>query len=267
MKIQVISDIHLEFYQDDPEYQYKVFYENLLGTTNKTDTILCIAGDLGLFHRPNTWEEPLRVLSREYRAIICVAGNHEYYNNNALGDEKQLFAEKKFPNNVHYLFNESLIVEMVRFIGGTLWTSFYGKQPDAMKQAQARINDFRLIRNKDGSIFTPEATTNYHEISKSYIFDQINEAKAKKEKTVVISHHCISPQSVHHKYQGDILNAAFYSDLTQEISQNGPDLWIHGHTHCSFDYNIASTRIICNPFGYLGHEENPDFKFWLTVEI
>jgi len=184
-----------------------------------------------------------------------------------LGHETEILKEANLPNNVHYLLNESVIIDKVRFIGGTLWTSFNNKQPEAMRYAQSRINDFRLIRHKDGSTLTPEETVNYHEICKAYIFDQISKAKANKGKTIVISHHCVSPQSVHPNYEGDILNAAFFTDLTEEITQNGPDIWIHGHTHCSFDYNIGETRIICNPFGYLEREENPDFMFWRTVEV
>lgn len=267
MKIQAISDAHFEFFQDGRDYNYKRFYDKLLGVTTKTDTILCIAGDIGLFHRPNTWAEPLRILAEKYQAIICVAGNHEYYNNNALGDERKVIADANLPQNVHYLLNDSVIIDLVRFIGGTLWTSFNGKQPEAMRQAKARINDFRLIRHKDGSVLTPEATVNYHEVCKAYIYQQITEAKGKKEKTVVISHHGISPQSVHTKYQGDILNAAFFSDLTEEIVHNGPNVWIHGHTHCTFDYKIGATRIICNPFGYLEREQNREFEFCRTVEV
>ena len=267
MKIQIISDIHFEFFQHEPEYNYKKFYQNLLGATKKMDTILCIAGDLGLFHRSNTWKEPLHTLAEKYRAIICVAGNHEYYNNNVLDDEIRILEVANLPNNVHYLFNESIIIDKVRFIGGILWTSFNNKQPEAMRYAQSRINDFRLIRHKDGSTLTPEETVNYHEICKAYIFDQISKAKANKEKTIVISHHCVSPQSVPPKYEGDMLNATFFTDLTKEITENGPDLWIHGHTHCSFDYIIEATRIICNPFGYLEREENLDFMFWRTVDV
>jgi hypothetical protein len=28
-----------------------------------------------------------------------------------------------------------------------------------------------------------------------------------------------------------------------------PALWIHGHTHDSFDYLVGPTRIVCNPKG------------------
>jgi len=38
-------------------------------------------------------------------------------------------------------------------------------------------------------------------------------------------------------------------------------LWIHGHTHESFDYMVGDTRIVCNPRGYIGYEQcADDFK-------
>lgn len=34
--------------------------------------------------------------------------------------------------------------------------------------------------------------------------------------------------------------------------------WTHGHTHDNYDYMIGTTRIVCNPRGYDGHEEIAD---------
>jgi hypothetical protein len=35
-------------------------------------------------------------------------------------------------------------------------------------------------------------------------------------------------------------------------------LWTHGHTHEDFDYMIGTTRVVCNPRGYIGHESRAD---------
>jgi hypothetical protein len=51
------------------------------------------------------------------------------------------------------------------------------------------------------------------------------------------------------------------------IADARPALWVHGHTHDSLDYRIGDTRIICNPFGYLHHEENPKFQRDLVVDM
>ena len=37
-------------------------------------------------------------------------------------------------------------------------------------------------------------------------------------------------------------------------------LWIHGHKHESFDYEVNGTRVVCNPRGYAPNALNPDFR-------
>ena len=55
------------------------------------------------------------------------------------------------------------------------------------------------------------------------------------------------------------MNGAYSSDLSEFILDN-PEIkvWTHGHTHDNFDYMIGSTRIICNPRGYKGYEEQAE---------
>jgi Icc-related predicted phosphoesterase len=86
-------------------------------------------------------------------------------------------------------------------------------------------------------------------------------------KTVVVTHHAPHPISIAPRYARDALNPAFASDLTDVISQHQPDLWVHGHTHSSFDYVVpgTKTRVVCNPMGY--DDENPSFDVGLVVEL
>jgi hypothetical protein len=48
-------------------------------------------------------------------------------------------------------------------------------------------------------------------------------------------------------------------------------LWVHGHTHSSFDYLLNGTRVVCNPRGYplrrQGGFENPDFNASFAVDL
>jgi hypothetical protein len=70
------------------------------------------------------------------------------------------------------------------------------------------------------------------------------------------------------------------SELESLMGAERVQLWIHGHTHSSFDYVVAGTRVVCNPRGYargLGSDpeqasptlsfENPEFQPALVVEI
>jgi hypothetical protein len=42
-------------------------------------------------------------------------------------------------------------------------------------------------------------------------------------------------------------------------------LWIHGHTHDSFNYSVAGTRVLANPKGYVN--ENKAFDPSLVVTV
>ncbi len=84
-----------------------------------------------------------------------------------------------------------------------------------------------------------------------------------------MTHHAPSPLSVHPRYAGSPLNAAFVSDLSRVAGGGRAALWIHGHTHDSFDYDLGGTRVVCNPRGYAkdGVNENPRFDAGLVVEV
>ena len=51
------------------------------------------------------------------------------------------------------------------------------------------------------------------------------------------------------------MNGGYHSDLSEFILDNPQiKLWTHGHTHEDFDYMIGSTRVVCNPRGYINYE-------------
>jgi hypothetical protein len=64
------------------------------------------------------------------------------------------------------------------------------------------------------------------------------------------------------------MNGGYSSDLSEFIMDHPQiKLWTHGHTHEEFDYMIGSTRIVCNPRGYDGHENRADEFKLKFVEI
>ena len=78
------------------------------------------------------------------------------------------------------------------------------------------------------------------------------------EKFVVVGHHSPSTQSIHPRYKDDtLMNGGYSSDLSEFILDHPQiKVWTHGHMHDKFDYMIGSTRIICNPRGYINYEES-----------
>jgi hypothetical protein len=86
---------------------------------------------------------------------------------------------------------------------------------------------------------------------------------------VVITHHAPSPKSIHPRFEGSPLNACFVSDAERLLDGRRARLWIHGHTHDSFDYEVNGTRVLCNPRGYAkdGVNENRAFDQDLRIEV
>ena len=192
-------------------------------------------------------------------------GNHFFYHNDIFGRIHELKTKLSLPKNVHFLEKESVDINGIMFIGATLWTDFLGKDFFKMQNARKNMNDFVLIKKADGTRLMPEETVDQFRESKKYIFDAL--ANAGRNKTVVVTHHGVSPRSIHEKFRGDSLNYSFMTDISDEIIDHGPDLWIHGHTHNSFDYALGETRVIVNPYGYKDVEVNPQYDKQLLIEL
>ncbi len=63
----------------------------------------------------------------------------------------------------------------------------------------------------------------------------------------------------------DVLQAADGDQAWELIERHQPALWVHGHTHTSFDYRIGASRIVCNPHGY--GDENEAFDPGLVLDV
>ena len=71
------------------------------------------------------------------------------------------------------------------------------------------------------------------------------------------------------RYANEWSSAGFINELPAEFFKV-PVLWVHGHTHDSFDYQIGNCRVVCNPRGYVawtGKVENRDFAAGFVVVI
>lgn len=247
MKILCISDLHLEFERKRNE-KFSLS-KNLLQELD----VLILAGDISVGSQAftskyiNRWQSKNKNLH-----IIYTPGNHEFYGSSFDRVNMNLYKSCQKRKNVHLLLNgNSVKINEVLFVGGTLWTNFHNN-PIFMLEAHSSMNDYHVIKD-----FSPQKALKIHNRTLYNISESLLQEAQKK---VVISHHAPSFQSIPEKYKSSSLSPAYYSSLENFILDRKIDYWFHGHIHDSMDYFIDETRIICNPRGYVGYELNPNFS-------
>ena len=237
MKIQLASDLHLEFLQS------KWDEERLISPHPDADVLVLagdIASDTDVHYHFADWPVP----------VIYVLGNHELYGQE-YGDVYANVAKITRDSVIHFLEKQTVEIGGIRFLGCTLWTDYLLKgsnQPQhvLMSVADRSLNDHRLIR-KGEVPFSPKMALVEHQRSVDWLRWELEKPFAGK--TVVVTHHGPHPNSVHPRYQSDELSAAFVSDLSDLLPY--ADLWMHGHVHDSFDYQVGRCRVVANPAGYV----------------
>lgn len=268
MKIHLLSDLHLEFTGFEPDQQ----------AVHEADVIV-LAGDIHKGILGITWARQVF----QNKPVIYVAGNHEFYGGHWDGTLQDL-RDAAAGSNVHFLENDSVTIDGVRFLGCSLWTDFefHGaeRRGAAMRDVERGLNDYRLIeaepspqvygRNKRHKL-TAEHTLRRHRQSRAWLERELGNADP--EKTVVVTHHCPRPESVAPRYQEDALTPGFASDLPAELLCRA-SLWVHGHTHdsCNYQVSVGDQRcnVVCNPRGYLlwgGDMENDLFDGSMVLSL
>jgi len=241
-------------------------------------------------------------VSRAFPEVIYIMGNHEHYNGDFAHTYTTLKQALAHLPNIRVLEKETIVLDDITFVCATAWTSMNDSDTATLSNIKRMMNDFRTIKNSNNqvtrrvplydnekcetneqgyvvrnvighkfkqepSIFTPEDSVHDHK----HAVDYINHVTAEKtdQKFVVITHHAPSRSSCHERFQHDtIMNGAFYSNLDDFIAYRPQiKLWVHGHTHDTFDYVIGETRVVCNPRGYVGYERRSQEFELVHVDI
>jgi hypothetical protein len=228
-------------------------------------------------HRYHTFFEHC---AAQFDHVIYIAGNHEHYNGDYATSIPHLKSKLSYLKNLHVLEKETITLGDVTFVCGTLWTDMNKEDPRTLSSIRGMMNDYRVIcnsskkvtfksympdpENPDKDIFTfqerdatfcPEDSVQDHKAMLAVIREAVAENPAGK--FVVVGHHSPSKLSTKPQYQDDVIvNGAYSSDLS-ELMLDHPQikLWTHGHTHHEFDYMIGTCRVVCNPRGYHGYEQ------------
>jgi len=243
MRIQPVSDLHLEFDEDHGKRYAQTL--PVLGD------VLVLAGDILPIRRPPHVREMLGWFCHRFPRVLYVPGNHEYYKTSPAAAWALLTScARDFPN-LSLLDGAVAEIDGARIVGATLW---FPPTPDEEEYRHLLV-DFSIIEN---------------------FFPWVHEAHARnvaflerniRPGDVVVTHFAPHPRSIAPQYEGSPLNRFFVAeDVVPLVEGRGAQLWIHGHTHVSFDYRVGRTRVVCNARGYPG-EQGTSINPELIIEV
>lgn len=244
MRLLILSDVHLEVEPFDPP-------------AADADVVV-LAGDIANGAEGVEWAE------RGFRVpVIYVAGNHEYYERE-LGEVRAAL-KRAAGERVRLLDCSEAISDDIRFLGCTLWTDYTlvpaeSARAAVIEEARAKNPDYAKIRFA-GRDFAPEDAIALCREHRAWLERKLSEPFAGR--TVVVTHFAPHPKSIAPAYADHPANPGFVVDLSPLMGRAA--LWIHGHTHTAFDYEVDGTRVVCNPRGYPG--EPTGFEASRVVEI
>ena len=289
MKIALCSDLHLEFgpisLQNTENAEVLILSGDILVAVDLNEL-----GDAnGIMvngrNKSEMYHKFFQECSERFPNVIYIMGNHEYYHGDFATALDIIRERLSYLENVFIMERQTMVIEDVTFIAGTLWTDMNKEDPQTLYGIKGYMNDYRIIKDsrtnteteiwmfnennepytgkqKLPSKWSPEASVVEHKLMLDTIKATVESNTSNKY--VVIGHHAPSKQSTKPKYQKDVMvNGAYSSDLSEFILDHPQiKVWTHGHTHDVFDYMIGGTRIICNPRGYDAYEDRAD-KFEL----
>lgn len=248
----------------------------------------------------------MQMCSKKFTHVIYIMGNHEHYHGDFATTITSLREKFAYLENVHILDKETFELGDVLFVGGTLWTDMNREDPLTHDHVGSSMNDFIIVENSKNTVHykkrvplvKPVGVTDDEWLKLPYdkvtaLVDATRPAKltthdavadheamldvimetyktmAPWQSMVVVGHHAPSKLSTHPRYAREkLMNGGYSSDLSEfMLDRPAIKLWIHGHTHESFDYMIGTCRIVCNPRGYVGYESRAQHFTLKEVEV
>jgi len=261
MKIQLVSDLHLEFLIPVQviELADRISYKTPAST-------LIMSGDICALNKRSSGNLShfLDVVQDRYENILYVLGNHEYYGTSYEEVHNLLEKRIKYIPNLYVLENNSEKIEDITFYGTSLWF----EETIETNLLKYNLNDYRCIKD-----FTPDKWS--REAIK--FIKNIEDSESKK---VLITHHVPHSRFISPKYVGNEMNCFYLNDIGKFLDKF--DLAVFGHSHDSIDQQFSDRcRAISNPRGYpktpntcitypnssSTEGENNKFQYQLIVEV
>ncbi len=238
-RLQILSDMHLEFHYRTPYIA-------------KTGEILCLCGDIGYPSR-SLYKKFIAWAAREYKWIFVIAGNHEFYDKVMHQVIEEISAICSDLPNVTFLNDQVIDVKYgpdlskeIRVYGATFWADVSrGDETTIAKE----MNDYKKIYIDDGGqprLLTTADTIAMHVTARDNLERIIGESDVP---LIVLTHHLPSFFCLHPTLRGSVVDEAYASNCDYLI-RSPVVVWAYGHSHKQTRVKFGNTIAISNPLGY-----------------
>ncbi len=258
MKLQLLSDLHLETETFDPR-------------PAPGAELLVLAGDIDSnwvgYERFAGWPVP----------VLVVLGNHEFDGRDfdaALAGLLGLCARLGFT----LLEREARIFAaadgaLVRVVGSTRWSDFdlFGAEhrPRAMRAAEYFMR--LMAATRGGQPFDAAAVRDEARSCRAWLEAELSQSpRGRWDRTLVVTHFAPSLRSADPRFGSQPGTASFCNADDDLIPR--ADVWLHGHLHCRQEYAVARpgrapTRVVCNALGLAKKGEQAGHDGLKTIEV
>jgi predicted phosphodiesterase len=266
MKIQIASDLHLEFYRDKP--RNGTLFTELLTPCKEAD-ILILAGDIGY---------PEDAITRDFIHWCCslwpevfwVFGNHEYYNKDECFRWK--YSKKHYTmkekeemvpalENLHIGNGAEVFEYDIPILGTTLWTDA------SNSEITGYMSDFTYIKQNDGYPLKLSEWSSRHAVERTWLLNELDRLALEGRKAIVVTHHLPTYKMIAPKFEGHPCNSGFASHADELVTHPGVAVWICGHSHGQREVVLEGKRVILNARGYPQEDSRLNYNPKLLVEI
>jgi Calcineurin-like phosphoesterase len=256
MRLQLLSDLHLETEPFDPQPAADA-------------DVLILAGDID-----STWQGFARFAHWPV-PVLLVAGNHEF-DDREWNDAWPALRAQTHASGIRLLERETCEMtgrdgRRIRFVATTRWADFdlYGAAGRARALRSAGYFMRLMQATRDGRDFDAAAMRDEALECRAWLAQELRRPH-RCDATVVITHFGPSAASADPRFGQQPSTASFCNDDQALIVQ--ADLWLHGHVHCCHDYTVAraarpATRVVCNARGLQNKNEGLGFDPLRVVEV
>ncbi|KAI0546399.1 Metallo-dependent phosphatase-like protein [Xylaria curta] len=252
LRIQVLSDLHLETPIFQPLYQkFPLCIEG---------SHIFMLGDIGLVLDDALFSFLGNLLTK-FRGsrFFYILGNHEPYGTTLPVAVGRLRAFEKEARNQYggrfiFLNRDRFDVDAnTTILGCTLWTDVLPQQAADVNALITDFNGSNGIRN-----WTLENHMEEHRKDRDWLNSQVRtlEETEPHRRIIIATHHSptLHPRAVNVAHRSSSISSAFATDMSKDLcwTSKAVKMWAFGHTHynCGFRDEATGKLVVANQRGY-----------------